>query len=384
MVSIKSVGKVYTGKTPSKLVPEYFGGDIPFITPTELNKDVYVNSAPQTITELGAAQITVIPENSIMVCCIGSLGKIGIAQRPLATNQQINSIVFDENKVFPKYGYYACSRLKPILESLAPATTIAIINKSRFEALEIPLPPLPEQIRIAAILDKADSLRRKNQQAIQLADQFLRAVFLDMFGDPVTNPKDWEVNELNQVCTDIVDCVNKTAKTVDYKTPYKMIRTTNVRNYSINVEDVRYVEKDIYEKWISRLKPKIGDIVFTREAPSGESGIIETNDAVFLGQRTMQFRPNDKQMDSVFLLYELMDNGIKQQIKKLSAGSTVTHLSVPECKKFKIRVPPIELQRKFAKIRSKVLHFSKNEKLSRQSSDDFFNSLSQKAFAGEL
>ena len=199
LVSIKSVGKVYTGKTPSKLVPEYFGGDIPFITPTELNKEIYVNSALQTITELGATQITVVPKNAIMVCCIGSLGKIGIAQRPLATKQQINSIVFDENKVFPKYGYYACSRLKPILESLAPATTIAIINKSRFEALEIPLPPLAEQKRFAAILDKADSLRRKNQQAIQLADQFLRAVFLDLFGDPVTNPRGWEVKKWQEV-----------------------------------------------------------------------------------------------------------------------------------------------------------------------------------------
>ena len=67
------------------------------------------------------------------------------------------------------------------------------------ERIEIPLPPLAEQKRIAAILDKADAIRRKRQQAIQLADDFLRAVFLDMFGDPVTNPKGWEIAELGSI-----------------------------------------------------------------------------------------------------------------------------------------------------------------------------------------
>ena len=66
------------------------------------------------------------------------------------------------------------------------------------KSLEIPLPPLPEQKRIAAILDKADQLRQKRQQAIDLADEFLRSVFLDMFGDPVTNPKGWEVEDFSR------------------------------------------------------------------------------------------------------------------------------------------------------------------------------------------
>ena len=86
---------------------------------------------------------------------------------------------------------------------MAPATTVAIVSKSKFEELQIPLPPLEEQKRIAAILDKADAIRRKRQQAIQLADDFLRSVFLDMFGDPVTNPKGWEVKHLGD-CLDFL------------------------------------------------------------------------------------------------------------------------------------------------------------------------------------
>ena len=247
---------------------------------------------------------------------------------------------------------------------------------------EIPLPPLAEQKRIAAILDKADNLRRKRQQAIQLADDFLRSVFLDMFGDPVTNPKGWEVVEIEKVCTDIVDCINKTAKTVDYETPYKMIRTTNVRDYKIDLSGVRFAEFEVYKKWVSRLLSEKGDIVFTREAPAGEVGIVDADDLVFLGQRTMQFRPNYKRVNSTYLLYEMMGGGIKRQMDKMSSGSTVKHLSVPECKKFKVRVPELALQDKFEEISKKVSELVKTSKGMHEI--PFFNSLSQKAFAGEL
>ena len=249
---------------------------------------------------------------------------------------------------------------------------------------EIPLPPVEEQKRIAAILDKADAIRQKRKQAIDLADEFLRSVFLDMFGDPVTNPKGWEVKEIDQVCTEIVDCVNRTAPSVDYETPYKMIRTTNVRNHRIDISSVRYVEKDVYEKWVRRLIPEVGDVIFTREAPAGEAGIINFNDSVFLGQRTMHFRPDYEKITSTFILYELMASGVQQQIARLSAGSTVTHLSVPECKKFKIRLPSIENQKKFTEIVNKVERSKNSLLISLDQSVELFHSLSQKTFSGQL
>jgi len=256
------------------------------------------------------------------------------------------------------------------------------IGTDYLKGFAIPLPPLAEQKRIAAILDKADAIRRKRQQAMQLADDFLRSVFLELFGDPVTNPKGWEVVDIGAVCTDIVDCINKTAKTVDYQTPYKMIRTTNVRNYRLNLSSVRYAEKEVYDKWVRRLLPEKGDIIFTREAPAGEAGIVETDDLVFLGQRTMQFRPDVRQINSTFLLFEIMGGGIKRQIDKMSSGSTVKHLSVPECKKFQIRIPDLELQEKFEKIRDNVVALHNINSATAEL--PLFDSLSQQAFQGEL
>ncbi|WP_313286129.1 restriction endonuclease subunit S, partial [Stutzerimonas kunmingensis] len=184
------------------------------------------------------------------------------------------------------------------------------------------------------------------------------------------------------LCLEIVDCVNRTAPTVDYLTPYKMIRTTNVRNYTLDTENVRYVDEETYRSWVRRLTPEVGDIVFTREAPAGEAAVIRTNEKIFLGQRTMHFRPDHTTVSSDYLLFELMGSGVKSQINKMHAGSTVTHLSVPECKKFKIRVPPIELQKRFESIKNTVLKVQKTGVAASDTS--LFESVSQKAFSGQL
>ncbi|MFB1487391.1 MAG: restriction endonuclease subunit S [Thiocapsa sp. C3-sup] len=155
---------------------------MPFVTPTELDADGPIEETPRTLTDKGAGFLNTVPPGSVMVCCIGSLGKVGFAARELATNQQINSVVFDRKTIYPRYGYYACRRLKPLLEQLAPATTVPIISKSKFQELKIPLPPLEEQKRIAAILDQADSLRRLRQRAIDRLNSLGQAIFYEMFG----------------------------------------------------------------------------------------------------------------------------------------------------------------------------------------------------------
>ena len=156
------LGAIQTGSTPLTSDPNYWIGDVPFVTPSELDAASPVIQAPRTLSETGVLQSRLLNADAVMVCCIGSLGKIGIAGRTVVTNQQINSIEFDSQKIWPKYGFYACQRLKPMLIAMAPATTIPIVSKSKFGQLQIPVPTLPEQRRIAAILDQADALRAIN------------------------------------------------------------------------------------------------------------------------------------------------------------------------------------------------------------------------------
>lgn len=165
-------------------------------------------------------------------------------------------------------------------------------------------------------------------------------------------PKGWERKPIKELCDSIIDCVNKTAKHVDYVTPYKMIRTTNVRHGRVDTENVRYVDEDVYEQWIRRGAPKDGDIIFTREAPVGEAGILEDSTGIFLGQRTMMYRVNPKVANNRFVFYSLMSGYCQKQIEDLSNGGTVAHMRVPDCGEIIINSPPIEEQQKIAKTLS--------------------------------
>ena len=139
--------------------------------------------------------------------------------------------------------------------------------------------------------------------------------------------------ELEEVCEEIVDCVNRTAPKVDYETPYKMIRTTNIKNGTIDLSKVFFVTEETYKKWTIRSVPQIDDVILTREAPLGEVGIVKTDEKIFLGQRLMQYRANKDVVNPKFLYYSLQGWDLQSQIRAHEgSGSTVSHIRVPDAK----------------------------------------------------
>lgn len=162
----------------------------------------------------------------------------------------------------------------------------------------------------------------------------------------------WETYKLKQLCSEIVDCVNKTAPTSDVPTPYKMLRTSDIRGGKINLENLNCVTKEVYEKWTRRGKLQKGDVIFTREAPLGEVGLVREEKNYFLGQRLVLFRANDKICDGRFLMYSLLWHDNKQAIISKGVGSTVAHLRVPECENIEIKAPDLDIQHRIADILS--------------------------------
>ena len=160
----------------------------------------------------------------------------------------------------------------------------------------------------------------------------------------------WSEVPVKDVCLSVIDCVNKTAPIVDYETPYKMIRTTNVKNGVISLKGARFVEKATFEKWTRRAVPKLGDVVLTREAPLGDVGMITTpNEKIFLGQRLMQYRADPEKLDPYFLLYSLQAPPMQGQLKAAGSGSTVEHIRVGDAENLKIKLPPLALQKEIGK-----------------------------------
>jgi len=212
--NIRSLGKVVTGKTPSTRDPQNFGGPYPFITIPDLEGHVYIRDTARTISERGAALLNscLLPANAVMMSCIATVGKCGITVEPSFTNQQINSVICNNN-VEPRYLYYCFRQLKFQLEATGGGGSVYTnVSKSRFSELEVPIPPLPEQRAIAHILgaldDKIELNHRMNQTLEAMAQALFKSWFVDFepFRDQAMQdsplgeiPVGWEVRKIGEV-----------------------------------------------------------------------------------------------------------------------------------------------------------------------------------------
>lgn len=384
LVAIKEVAKVVTGKTPSTVDDQNFGGDIPFVTPAELGLETYVTSAPRTLSAKGASAIKLVPKNAVMVCCIGSLGKMAIAGAPVATNQQINSVIFDESRVDAKYGFYVLQLLKPKMEAMAPSTTVAIVNKGNFEAMQIPLPPLPEQKRIAAILDKADAIRRKRQQAIQLADDFLRAVFLDMFGDPVTNPKGWNVVELST----LVDPDDKLNYGVVQPGDHEedgvlLVRSGDLSDVTPDVSQLRRVSTSIDSKH-RKSKLKGNEILIACVGTIGRVGWVSEAMIGWNIARAVTRIPIREGVNREYVYRYLQNPVVQGYFERETRAVAQPTLNVGLIAKTPVAIPPHDLQIAFLERYRTIQAYKERLLVALGAQDELAGCLSQRAFAGHL
>ncbi|MBL7680102.1 restriction endonuclease subunit S [Enterobacter hormaechei] len=382
MVSIESVAKVITGKTPPKADSNCFGGNIPFITPSELTDSDYLLKPDTTLTEKGLATTKLIPKNSILVCCIGSLGKMAMADLPVATNQQINSVIFDEDKIYYRFGFYALKLLKNELKNIAPSTTVAIVNKSRFSELKIPRPPLEEQRRIADILDKAADIRQKREQAVKLADDFLRATFLEMFGDPVANPKRWDVASLLEYGSfkngmnftkgesgSVLKCLG----VGNFKSLATITCMDNIDEIELNtLPSDDYLLKD-------------GDIVFVRS--NGNKTLVgrcltiyPNKEKVTFSGFCIRYRIEKSAITAEYLNFLFRTPSMKQQMLSGGQGANIQNISQGTLSALRIPVPPLEKQQTFSKIVSFHSELMKKINIDIVETNDMFGSISQKYF----
>jgi type I restriction enzyme S subunit len=160
----------------------------------------------------------------------------------------------------------------------------------------------------------------------------------------------WPNVPIKDVCLLAVDCVNKTAPVVDYQTPYRMLRTTNVRGGFVDAENTRFVTEETFEKWTRRGVPQKGDVILTREAPLGDVGRLTSENTVFLGQRLFMYRADPKKLNSQYLAYVLQSPLVQGRIKSKGFGATVEHARVGDCENLLIPVPDIITQERIGTI----------------------------------
>jgi len=210
-VRLGAIAEIVTGGTPSKKHPEYYGGNFPFYKPSDLDQGRLTYDASEYLSEEGKKVSRIIPKNSTAVCCIGSIGKCGYLMCEGTTNQQINSAIPKINSLCLYY-YLCTENFVQNLLSMASATTIAIVNKSKMESCAFPLPPLSEQQRIVERIEelfaKLDEAKERLQEVAESFAVRKAAILHKAFTGELTqqwrrengvSDESWEEKKLGEV-----------------------------------------------------------------------------------------------------------------------------------------------------------------------------------------
>ncbi|MCO6044139.1 restriction endonuclease subunit S [Aeoliella sp. ICT_H6.2] len=302
-------------------------------------------------------------------------GRVGVL------NQHIFRVDLDRTRISKRWAVLAINKqLDRLIDSAHGGVGLKHVTRGVVAGLEIPLPPLAEQKRIAAILDKADAVRRKRQRAIQLADEFLKSAFLEMFGDPVTNPKGWEVVKLEEIAA-----VNRGKFTPRprndprfYGGVYPFIQTGELartdgtlHSYSqtLNEEGIK----------VSR-KFRKGTIAIAIAANIGDTAILGFD--AYATDSVVGIEVNEENARKEFIEYWLR---FQQDVLKAKAPETAQkNINLAVLRPLPTILPPMVLQSAFAEVYCRTEQSHDSHEMALKASTDLFNSLVQRAFRGEL
>ncbi len=327
----------------------------------------------------------------LIMSCSGTMGKVAKVPKGIEKgiiNQALLKLTPSENINLDFLTYWMES--KSFQDQLSGNTHGAAIKNIAsvkiLKDLEIPLPPLPEQQKIAAILDAADKLKQKDQQLIEKYNTLSQSLFLDMFGDPKLNPKKWKLSYLHEVIEDgPQNGLYKPSK--DYGSGAPIIRIDSFHNSIVETKSLKRV--NINETELSNFEIFENDFVINRvNSPShlGKCGLVpKINERMVYESNMMRVKFNTKKTNIVFMLSILSSQYLKNQILNSSKDAVnQSSINQKDVNNFTIPLPPINLQNQFAERIQAIESQKQQAQASLQKSEDLFNSLLQRAFKGEL
>ena len=253
-------------------------------------------------------------------------------------------------------------------------------------SFQIPLPPLDEQKRIAGILDAADALRAKRREALAQLDTLLQSTFLDMFGDPVTNPMGWEVRELKETKLRVqVGPFGSLLHKEDYIVGgVPLVNPMHIVSRQIHVGNEQTVSEQ-KAATLSNYRLQTGDVVMGRRGEMGRCAIVSDTEAGMLcGTGSLFFRPHPDELSSLFLARTFSSESMKRLLEGLSQGVTMPNLNRTMIEGLKVGLPPLDLQRGFAAIVESIEQQKARQRAHLAELDTLFASLQSRAFRGNL
>ncbi|EAI5011513.1 restriction endonuclease subunit S [Campylobacter jejuni] len=380
--TLSEIGEIITGSTPSKSNVEFYGKDYPFFKPSDFEQGYFLENAGDNLSKLGFGKARQLPPKTILVVCIGSLGKVALTRVIGSCNQQINAIIPHKN-IISEYIYYYCisSKFQSILFSKAPQTTLAIFNKTEFSKLEIIYPKdIKKQERIVGILDESfakidESIKILEQNLLNL-DELMQSALQKAFNPLKDNakenyklPQGWEWKSLEEISENISAGGDKPKNCTESKTAKNQIPVyaNGVNNNGL----VGYTDK------ATIIKPSL-----TISARGTIGFVCIRKEPYFPIVRLISLIPCENIL-CLHYLYFCLNFFIAK-----GEGSSIPQLTIPKFKSLQIPLPPLKEQEQIAEHLDFVFEKAKalKELYTKELKDyeELKQSLLNKAFKGEL
>lgn len=361
MAKLGELGKIITGNTPKTSdAQNYESNDICFVKPSDFtdNEITEIHQSEFYISAYAKDKARVLPTDSILVTCIGIIGKVAINKVPCAFNQQINAIIPERKICDPRYVAYAIQNVQPQMQNTANAAVVPILNKTRFSNIEIPLPSLETQKQIVEFLDKVTSLISLRKQQLAKLDELVKARFVEMFGDPADNVNNLTVSPMTAICQ-IID--GDRGKNYPKQEEFSdsgfclFLNAKNVTAQGFSFENCTYIteEKDAL---LRNGKLCRGDVVLTTRGTIGNLAFYDTSvpyENIRINSGMVILRMNKQVVSEIFFIeqFKMQLDSIKSRI---ASGSAQPQLPISTMNKIEMILPPIELQNQFSAFVERV------------------------------
>ena len=352
MARLGEICKFQSGGTPSKGEASYFNGNIPWITTVALNgKSINEKSAVDWITEkaIEKSAAKIVPANSVMVGTRVGVGKVAINEIAMSTSQDIISLIeIDESKWSKSFICKFIQGKGSYLNSQARGATIKGIKIETLAGLQLPDITLEEQNRVADVLDIVENLISLRKEQLAKLDQLVKARFVEMFGDPMTNPMDWPIHQLSEYILFLTSGSRGWAQYFAEEGEY-FITIKNVKNCRITLNDVQHIVPPNNAE-AARTKVQEGDLLISITADLGRTGVVSrglADHGAYINQHLTCIRLDKTALNPLYVAYYMESEAGKEQFQSKNQNGVKAGLNFNAINSLRLLVPPLELQEKF-------------------------------------
>ncbi len=323
-----------------------------------------------------------INEGEILIGMDGEFNRARWQSAPALLNQRVCKINSSSPRLADEYLFHFLPAALKSIEDATSFVTVKHLSAKQIREIEIPLPPVEEQRRIAAILDQAETLRTQRRQALAHLDTLTQSLFLDMFGDPVENEKSLPICQLHTLCNRITDGTHQSPDWVETGIPFLFI--SNIVDGAITFDTHKFISEETYFELTRRCPIEIGDVLYTTVGSYGNAAVVTDAKRFAFQRHIAHIKPDRSKTNSLFLAAMIQSVGVRRQVDKVAKGVAQKTVNLADLKGLTVYAPPLPLQQTFATRIAAIEALKATHRTALAQLDALFASLQQRAFSGEL